>query len=153
MVDSPQNNKSNESSAFDGLINEAMTEISEKQLSFDRSFLIPTWLPYMVVIILVISLIKNVPHFTDTHLNPSNHAFESGQRIGLLNVAENINAYQREHGKLPKKMPSALSSVLKIEYERIGTNQYKLSMPTADGLLILNSYGTHEDIYLESDDS
>jgi len=149
MVDSPQNNKSSENNDFEGLINEAMTEISEKQFSFDRSFYIPTWLPYMVAVILVISLVYNVPHISDTHLNPSSHAFESGQRIGLLNVAENINAYHREHGKLPKKMPSALSSVLKIEYEKLGTDQYTLSMPTADGLLILSSHGTHEDIYLE----
>lgn len=152
MAGSPQNNKSSENNTFDGLINEAMTEISEKQFSFDRSFFIPNWLPYMVVVILVISLIYNVPHISDTHLNPPSHAFESGQRIGLLNIAENINAYYREHGKLPKKMPSALSSVLKIEYEKLGTDQYKLSMPTADGLLILSSQGTHEDIYLEYGD-
>jgi hypothetical protein len=149
MVDSPHNTKSNENNALDGLINEAMTEISEKQFSFDRSFLIPAWLPYLVVVVLILSLIYKVPHFTDTHLNPPSHAFESGQRIGLLNVAENINAYYREHGKLPKKMPSSLSSVLKIEYEKLGADQYKLSMPTADGLLILSSHGTHEDIYIE----
>lgn len=153
MADSQQKSNADKSEIFDGLIKEAMVEISDKQFSVNSSFQLPAISPYLVGLLLIISFFYNQPKFNDTHANPTNNSFESGQRVGLLTIAENIDAYQRKNGELPKKMPSALSNVLRVDYKKLGTNHYELTMPTSDGLLVLNRQGALEEIYLESDKS
>ena len=139
-------NKKNE---IEELIKEAAIESTVKKISSSRSIELPTGIPYLVGALLVISLIYNLPHFSGETIQPTTEALDSGKRVGLLTIAENINAYKREHGSLPETTPSALGSVLNINYTVLGENHYELSMPTLDGLLVLNHIGSSEEIHIE----
>jgi len=143
-----QKKRSNVSDTFDGLIHEAMDDISNKQISSARSFQIPVEILYLMVLLLIISFIYYQPHSTDTHSNPSTHSLESGKRVALLTFAEDIDTYQRNHNKFPEKIPSPLADVLQVKYEMLGVNHYQLIMPTPEGKLVLDHQGSHEDIYL-----
>lgn len=149
MVSSQQKNKSGNNNELDGLINEAMEEVSNKQLSLNTSFQIPVEILYLSLLLLIVVFVFNKPYSNDTHPSPTSHAFESGQRIGLLTIAEEINAYEREHGKLPNKIPSTFADIMQVTYNKIGKHHYELIMPIFDGELILDGQGTHEEIHTE----
>jgi len=148
MSESQQKNTRNVSNTLDGLINEAMDDISNKKIASTRSFQIPVEVLYLMVFLLILSFIYFQPHSTDTHSNPTTHSLESGKRVALLTFAEDINTYHTAHNKFPENIPSPLASVLQVQYDMLGVNHYQLSMLTPEGKLILDHRGKHEDIYL-----
>ena len=145
MVDINQQNEIEE------LIKEATIESTVQKTSRDNSYRLPSWLSYVVGVLLIVSLTYNLPHFSGNTTRPTTDALDSGKRIGLLTIAENINAYQREHGSLPEKTPSALTALLNVNYKILGANHYELTMPTPDGILALNHKGSSEEIHLDQD--
>ncbi|GEM_PF-6469100 len=148
MNDSQHPNRNNVSETFDGLIHEAMDDISNRGVSSDRSFQIPVEILYLAVLLLIVSFIYHQPFSTDTHAGPTAASFESGKRVALLTFAEEIDSYQRNHNKFPEKILSPLASVLQVNYEILGVNHYQLTMPTPEGKLVLDHQGRHEDLYL-----
>jgi len=148
MSDLEQQKRNNVSDAFDGLIHEAMEDISNKKVSSPRSFQMPVEILYLMVLLLVISFTYYQPHSNDTHTNPSTNSLMSGKRVALLTFAEDIDSYQRTHNKFPEDIPSPLASVLQVKYEVLGVNHYQLIMPSPEGELVLDHQGRHEDIYL-----
>ena len=147
MNTTEQQKKDSTRDNFDSLIHEAMDEVANKNIASDRSFHMPLEALYLVVLLLIVSLVYYQPYSTDTHTNPTTSSLESGKRVALLTLADDIDTYQRSHNKFPKKISSPLANVLKVEYEVLGTNHYQLIRPTPEGKLILDHQGTHEDIY------
>jgi len=143
-----QKNKSHASNTLDGLIDEAMDDISNKEAPSQTSFAVPVEVFYLVVLLLIVSVVFHQPYSSDTHDGPSTHALTSGKRVALLSIAEEIDAYQRNHNKFPKNIPGTLASVLQVEYKILSTNHYRLTLPMSEGQLVLDHDGGHEDIYL-----
>jgi len=149
MSDLLQHNKKvNVSNAFDGLINEAMDDISNKEAPSQRSFQMPVEILYLMVLLFIISFIYHQPHSSDTHLGPTTASLESGKRVTLLTFAEDIDSYQQSHNKFPEKIPSPLASVLEVQYEILAVDHYQLTMATSEGKLVLDHKGKHEDLYI-----
>jgi len=145
---SEQNKKANASNDFDGLINEAMDDISNKKASSATSFQMPVEILYLMILLLILSFLYFQPHSTDTHPNPTTQALDTGKKVALLTFAEEIDAYKRDHNKFPERIPGTLASVMQVEYKTLGINHYQLIMPTPKGRLVLDHQGSHEDIYL-----
>ena len=140
----------NQNNEIEALIKEATME-SKVKITHNNSFQLPAAVPKLVGVLLIASLIYNLPHFSGITTQPTTDALDSGKRVGLLTIAENINAHQREHGSLPKTPPSALTGVLNINYKVLGENHYVLTMPVANGILTLNHKGSSEEIHLDQD--
>ena len=139
--------------SWDGLINEAMDEISTENVSVKSTYQLPVNVFYLVIAALVFSMFYHWPGFSDTHDGPSVKAIQSGQRIGLLTMADDIVAFQRRNGELPEELPSLLSNIIQVKYTRLSNNYFELRMPIIGGELVLSHKGNDEHLYTEPEQS
>jgi hypothetical protein len=142
-----RNEKNTNENSWDGLIDEAMDEISNENSSINNSYHLPKPFFYFSLIGFVFSLFFNWPQFSDTHADPSSTALQSGQRIALLAVADDVIAYKLKNGTFPEELPSLLSSIIQIKYRKITNTHFELKTPILGGDLVLEHTGNNDHIY------
>ena len=150
MKNTTNNEKPDNKDSWDGMINEAMDQISNEQVAEKSLFQIPISAFYLLIAGLVISLVFHWPQFSDTHADPSTKAIQSGQRIGLLTLADDIVAFQLRNGELPEELPNLLRNIIQVKYTKLGNNHFELRMPIVNGELVLTHEENDEHIYTES---
>lgn len=134
-------NKHRSSNSWGEDIDRAMKQIekpvSTTKATFTNSYSIPPSLLYVAIVILLVLLVHRTPSYEEPHPVPQNRDMETGPRVAMLMVAEEIEQYRLENGKLPKEIPSALGNMLDIEYKKMGSNKFELHMYSNEGKLVL----------------
>ena len=112
--------------------------ISKTKSAVSKSYSIPPWVFYVSIVIFFILIVHRAPSYADPHPVAQNRDLETGPRVAMLIVAEEIERYRLEKGNLPEELPSVLGIALDIEYERISNNKFELQMDSKEGKLVLN---------------
>ena len=115
-------NKSNHS--WNVGIEQAMQEIEGRRGTtmvtsvsvMNRNHSLPTWFQYSLVGLLVLIAVIEFARYRSPHALAQDRDFETGARVGLLMVAEDIERIRVMEGSVPDRMESALGKVLGVQY-------------------------------------
>ncbi len=140
MNNKPEN-KVSSSSSWGEDIEQAMKQI-EKPTSKTKSVVsknhtTPPWVLFVSIAILLVLIVLRAPSYVTPHPVGKNRDMESGSRVAMLIVAEEIEQYGLENGKLPKDLPSDLGRSLGIEYAKTNNDHFELQMTSSEGRLVL----------------
>ena len=140
MNNKPEN-KVKSSTSWGEDIDRAMRQIeipmAKTKSTLTRSHGVPIWVLYVSIFILVIVVVFRAPSYDTPHPIAEERASEMGPRVALLMLAEELERYRLQHGKLPKALPGALGSVLDVEYKKLNNHKFELQMTSSEGRLVL----------------
>lgn len=97
-----------------------------------KSFYFPNWFPYGVCLVFGFLLAKMLAVGIETHQVNDKRNYETGSKIALLMVAEDVESYLNAYGELPEEVPSPIASVMDVSYERLTNDHFRLTMPYGD---------------------
>ncbi len=122
-------------------IAKAMSEASQADEHgvLSRSWYIPSWLPYVVFLVFGFLLAKTFATGVDAHPVNEQRDYETGSKVTLLMVAEDIESYLSAYGELPDDVPSPIASVMDIDYQKLDGKHFRLRMPYGAGAITFDA--------------
>ena len=143
------NKTNNDGTSTDGLsnrwgqdIDRAMQQIEnptvEQGVIYSRSYYLPYWFPYVTIAVLVVVIFSQSSSYNAPHPMSDDRDFETGPRVAMLMLAEDVERYRDTEGKLPDELPGALGDILDVHYEKVDKNTFELRMNTDISTLIFN---------------
>jgi hypothetical protein len=126
------------SNKWDSQIDAAMQEINSRAKKPGARFIIavPAWFPWALVIALGVSMYSNTSDYRRPH-EPETRDYTVGGKATLLMVAEDVEGYRLQNGRLPEQLDSLLGSVLQISYHKKSASSYELRMDSPEGEIVL----------------
>jgi hypothetical protein len=97
---------------------------------------LPNGLLYGVIGLLLAFIIFRWVGHESPHQLAENRDFETGSRVALLMIAEDIERHRNLEGRLPRELVSPLGQVLDVEYSKLDEGTFSLKMQAEDGVLI-----------------
>ena len=143
------NKTNNEGTSTDGLsnrwgqdIDRAMQQIEKPTVEhgniYSRSYYLPNWVPNVAIALLVVVIFSQSSSYNTPHPMSDDRDFETGPRVAMLMLAEDVERYRDTEGKLPDELPGALGDILDVHYEKVDKNTFELRMNTDISTLIFN---------------
>ena len=109
------------------------------------SFYLPNWFPYGICLVFGFLLAKTLVFGIEAHPVNENREYETGSKVALLMVAEDVESYLNNYGELPDEVPSPIASVMSVSYEKLSNDHFRLTMPYGDSNI---SFDAREDKWL-----
>lgn len=106
----------------------------------NRSHSLPAWFQYSLVGLLILLAIIEFARYRSPHALAQDRDFETGARVGLLMVAEDIERIRTMEGRVPERMESALGKVLGVQYKKLDDDSFELSVDTDFGRLVFDDF-------------
>ena len=102
-------------------IEKAMTEVDGNRGGrlANGGVTLPNWIPYVVCVLFGFLLADVLINDRAVHSVNENRDYNTGGKVALLMVAEDIQSYWDTYGSLPDDVPGSLAQVLDISYEKL----------------------------------
>ena len=106
----------------------------------NRNHSLPNWFQYSLVGLLLLIAVIEFARYRSPHALAQDRDFETGARVGLLMVAEDIERIRSTEGRVPDRLESALGKVLGVQYRKLDDESFELSLDTDFGRLVFDDY-------------
>lgn len=96
---------------------------------------LPNWFPLAISLVFGFMLAELFVSGDAPHSVNDSREYETGSRVALLMVAEDVESYVEAYGELPEDSFSPIASVMNVTYEKLSDEHFKLTMPFGDEIL------------------
>lgn len=121
-------------------IAEAMNETQKNQSMNSRTtIMLPSWITYAVCIVFGFLIAKTAVTGVKTHHTNYDRDYQTGSSVALLMVAEDVEHYKTNYGKLPDELSSPIAAVIDVSYEKISKDHFRLTMPHGDSTITFDA--------------
>ena len=97
---------------------------------------LPNGLLYVVIGLLLAFIVFRWIGHESPHQLAEDRDFETGSRVALLMIAEDIERHRNLEGRLPGELVSPLGRVLDVEYSKLDDDTFSLKMQAEEGVLV-----------------
>ena len=97
---------------------------------------LPNGLLYGVIAVLLAFIVYKWVSHESPHQLTQDRDFETGSRVALLMIAEDIERHRNLEGSLPRELVSPLGQVLDVEYSKLDDDTFTLKMQAEESVLV-----------------
>ncbi|TYC53210.1 hypothetical protein FMN52_19015 [Marinobacter sp. BW6] len=115
---------------WESKIERAVNEIEGRGASKrnSRSIELPPWFPYICFLVLGVFIANIYLSGSSYHEDSAPQEFQTGGKVALLMMAEDIEHFRKMNGRLPDAIPGALQNLMDVSYQKLSDDEFRLEV-------------------------